>query len=68
MKPDMLAAIDIGSNAIRLLIKYVEVEDGSYDLKKAAYLWIPIRIGEDVFSNCRISEAKVPENWARRNP
>ena len=55
----MLAAIDIGSNAVRMLIKYVEVEGDSYDLKKAAYLRIPIRLGEDVFSACRISEAKA---------
>lgn len=59
MKSDTLAAIDIGSNAVRLLICYVEVEGAVYELKKAAYLRVPIRLGEDVFTHCRVSEAKA---------
>ncbi len=51
-------AIDIGSNAIRLLIDYVE-EYKSPEFKKAAFVRVPIRLGEDVFSNGIISEAKI---------
>lgn len=42
-------AIDIGSNAIRLLIDYVE-EYKKPEFKKAAFVRVPIRLGEDVFS------------------
>ena len=41
-------AIDIGSNAIRLLIDYVE-EYRAPEFKKAAFVRVPIRLGEDVF-------------------
>ena len=41
-------AIDIGSNAIRLLIDYVEEYDAP-EFKKAAFVRVPIRLGEDVF-------------------
>ncbi len=58
MRTDILAAIDIGSNAVRLLIHYVEMEGSSYELKKAAYLRVPIRLGEDVFTQCRVSGDK----------
>jgi exopolyphosphatase/guanosine-5'-triphosphate,3'-diphosphate pyrophosphatase len=59
VKSDILAAIDIGSNAVRLLINYVEIEDAAYTLKKVAYLRVPIRLGEDVFTRCRVSDAKA---------
>ncbi len=59
MKLDILAAIDIGSNAVRLLIDYVEAEGEAYDLKKAAYLRVPIRLGEDVFISYKVSDAKA---------
>ena len=39
-------AIDIGSNAIRLLIDYVE-EYKKPEFKKAAFVRVPIRLGED---------------------
>lgn len=56
---DILAAIDIGSNAVRLLINYVEADNDGYAFKKAAYLRVPIRLGEDVFTRHQISEAKA---------
>jgi exopolyphosphatase/guanosine-5'-triphosphate,3'-diphosphate pyrophosphatase len=56
---DILAAIDIGSNAVRLLINYVEADGDGYAFKKAAYLRVPIRLGEDVFTRRRISETKA---------
>lgn len=57
MNRETLAAIDIGSNAIRLLIEYIE-ENGSVAFKKAAFVRVPIRLGEDVFSIGKISDEK----------
>ncbi len=48
--PKTLASIDIGTNAVRLLIKYADLLDTLPDYKKAAYIRVPIRLGEDVFS------------------
>jgi exopolyphosphatase/guanosine-5'-triphosphate,3'-diphosphate pyrophosphatase len=59
VKLDILAAIDVGSNAVRLLIDYVEIEDAAYALKKLAYLRVPIRLGEDVFTRCRVGQLKI---------
>ena len=61
MKVDVLAAIDIGTNAVRLLINYVEVYQNHPNclLKKAAYLRVPIRLGEDVFIDNRVNEDKA---------
>lgn len=51
------AAIDIGSNAIRLLIaNVIEQKDGPTLFKKNALVRVPIRLGEDVFSKGNISE------------
>ncbi len=59
MKRETLAAIDIGSNAIRLLINYVD-KSGSNDVtfKKAAFIRVPIRLGEDVFTQGFIGDEK----------
>lgn len=54
-----LGAIDIGSNAIRLLISNVEEDDTHTPIyKKVAFLRVPIRLGEDTFSEGSISEKK----------
>lgn len=45
-----LAAIDIGSNAARIMIKSVEKTDKGLRTKKLQFLRIPIRLGIDVFS------------------
>lgn len=59
MNAETLGAIDIGSNAIRLLISNVDSNNGTgADFKKAAFIRVPIRLGEDVFTKGRISEAK----------
>lgn len=55
MKTETLAAIDIGSNAIRLLISNVDNNGAASDFKKAAFLRVPIRLGEDVFTKGEIS-------------
>ncbi|MFI3282564.1 MAG: hypothetical protein SNG10_03440 [Rikenellaceae bacterium] len=57
MNRETLAAIDIGSNAIRLLINYVE-KNGDVTFKKAAFIRVPIRLGEDVFTQGYIGEEK----------
>ncbi len=50
------AAIDIGSNAVRLLIaNIIEQEDGPTLFRKNALVRVPIRLGEDVFINGEIS-------------
>lgn len=55
----ILAAIDIGSNAARLLISEASVyKDGSVDYTKLTLLRIPLRLGFDVFSSGIISDKK----------
>ncbi|WP_378188069.1 Ppx/GppA phosphatase family protein [Aquimarina sp. W85] len=55
-------AIDIGSNAIRLLISSVHEEDGKETrFKKTSLVRVPIRLGTDVF----ISKKVTDENIAR---
>jgi exopolyphosphatase/guanosine-5'-triphosphate,3'-diphosphate pyrophosphatase len=58
MNTDIFAAIDIGSNAIRLLINNIEENATTPDFKKVAYLRVPIRLGDDVFTTGRISRDK----------
>lgn len=58
MNTDIFAAIDIGSNAIRLLINNIETIGSVSDFKKTAFLRVPIRLGEDVFTKNEISEEK----------
>lgn len=49
------AAIDIGSNAVKLLLARVMQNGGAPYFKKESFIRMPIRLGEDVFSNQRIS-------------
>ena len=53
------AAIDIGSNAIRLLISNVFENKDNTVFKKYSLTRIPIRLGEDAFLTGKISEAKA---------
>ena len=54
-----LAAIDIGSNAVRCQISAVLFYEGRYRLKRVEYVRYPMRLGEDVFATGEISEAKA---------
>lgn len=53
------AAIDIGSNAIRLLFSNVYETSSGPIIKKASLIRIPIRLGEDAFNLNRITEEKI---------
>jgi exopolyphosphatase/guanosine-5'-triphosphate,3'-diphosphate pyrophosphatase len=53
-----LAAIDIGSNAARLLITEVIVENGKPQFNKLNLIRVPLRLGFDVFENGEISKQK----------
>jgi exopolyphosphatase/guanosine-5'-triphosphate,3'-diphosphate pyrophosphatase len=53
------AAIDIGSNAIRILFYNVFVDDKEPVFKKISLTRLPVRLGEDVFANGFISEKKI---------
>ncbi len=50
-----LAAIDIGSNAIRLQISTILERDKKILFKKLEYVRFPLRLGHDVFSTNHIS-------------
>jgi exopolyphosphatase/guanosine-5'-triphosphate,3'-diphosphate pyrophosphatase len=52
------AAIDIGSNAVRLLIGEVIEREDHPVVKKQTLVRVPIRLGEDVFDGGRIGNAK----------
>jgi exopolyphosphatase / guanosine-5'-triphosphate,3'-diphosphate pyrophosphatase len=54
----LLAAIDIGSNAVRLFFSNVFEQDGKIIVEKASLMRIPIRLGDDVFTTHVISESK----------
>lgn len=51
-----LAAIDIGSNAIRLQISTILDKGNKILFKKLEYVRFPLRLGHDVFSSNRISD------------
>jgi len=55
------AAIDIGSNAVRLLIKesIIDSNNSDYHFKKISYTRLPIRLGNDVFSSGEISQDNI---------
>ena len=55
-----MAAIDIGSNGARLLIKNFFRKDGIGDpvIKRVMYMRVPLRLGKDVFSLGKISKER----------
>jgi exopolyphosphatase/guanosine-5'-triphosphate,3'-diphosphate pyrophosphatase len=55
----VFAAIDIGSNAIRLLFCRVYIVDGKPHFNKEELIRMPVRLGEDVFLDKNISNSKA---------
>ncbi|OEK00694.1 phosphatase [Roseivirga sp. 4D4] len=53
-----LAAIDIGSNAIRFQVTNVINYDGELSFKRLEYIRFPLRLGNDVFKNRSIGPEK----------
>ena len=54
-----LAAIDIGSNAVRLLISSVIKRPNDILYKKISLVRVPLRLGEDVFSKGKLSKKSI---------
>ena len=52
------AAIDIGSNAVRLLIADIIENNGSVSFKKNTLIRVPLRLGDDAFLEHHISDKK----------
>lgn len=55
----LLSSIDIGSNAIRLLLANVFEKNGIPVADKASLIRVPLRLGMDVFNTGRISEERI---------
>lgn len=54
-----LAAIDIGSNAVRLLFTNVVENNGKAEFKKSSLIRMPVRLGEDAFTRHSISDRNI---------
>ena len=54
-----LAAIDIGSNAVRLLISSVIKRPNDILYKKISLVRVPLRLGEDIFSKGKLSKESI---------
>ena len=52
------AAIDIGSNAVRLLIKHLDEDEPEVKFSKVLLLRVPMRLGFDVFAMGELSPKK----------
>jgi exopolyphosphatase/guanosine-5'-triphosphate,3'-diphosphate pyrophosphatase len=55
------AAIDIGSNAVRLLIADISKNENGYSFKKNTLVRVPLRLGDDAFLDGHISDRKIEE-------
>jgi len=55
------AAIDVGSNAVRLLIAEIIENNGSISFKKNTLIRVPVRLGDDAFLNQELSEKKITD-------
>lgn len=63
MKETTYAAIDVGSNAVRLLIKRIDKDAPApqFKLKKLQLLRVPLRLGFDVFTRQEVSKKKAED-------
>lgn len=55
------AAIDIGSNAVRLLIADISKHEGQFKYKKNTLIRVPLRLGDDAFLDQKISDKKAED-------
>lgn len=55
------AAIDIGSNAVRLLIADINQTEKGYEFKKNTLVRVPLRLGDDAFLEHHISDRKIED-------
>ena len=56
------AAIDVGSNAVRLLIADIsQSEKGKYGFKKNTLVRVPLRLGDDAFLDHKLSTKKTDD-------
>ncbi|MFN0292438.1 Ppx/GppA phosphatase family protein [Pedobacter helvus] len=55
------AAIDIGSNAVRLLIADINQNDRSSTFKKNTLVRVPLRLGDDAFLDQELSDKKIDD-------
>jgi exopolyphosphatase / guanosine-5'-triphosphate,3'-diphosphate pyrophosphatase len=54
-----IAAIDIGSNAIRLLIEEIRIQDNKYYVEKVSLTRVPLRLGDEAFTKGKLSKGKI---------
>ena len=59
MEIQKLAAIDIGSNSVRLLIANVLMNGEGPLFKKSSLIRVPVRLGVNAFTNHRIPEVSI---------
>ena len=59
MKLLKFAAIDIGSNAVRLLLTNVIEDEKKTSFRKSSLIRMPVRLGEDSFNDGVISERRI---------
>ncbi|QXV64235.1 rod shape-determining protein [Mucilaginibacter sp. 21P] len=55
------AAIDVGSNAVRLLIAEIIENNGSVSFKKNTLIRVPVRLGDDAFLAKNLSDRKTDD-------
>lgn len=55
------AAIDVGSNAVRLLVADITYNDNRYSFKKNTLVRVPLRLGDDAFLDHEISARKIED-------
>ena len=58
-KNKKFATIDIGSNAVRLLISNVYKRDSKFFTTKNSLIRLPVRLGQDAFKNGKISKTNI---------
>ena len=59
MKLSKFAAIDIGTNAVRLLIANVVEDRNQKIIKKSSLIRVPLRLGDHVFEYGEVGEEKI---------